>query len=581
MPNYKKGTRGNIARNNPRKRRYLGNQFTDKEGEKFEASTSLNDSASGKKLRARDSEDIITNPLHGYRIIEFFTVFTALSEIVKCSVCNQKIRFSECGSRGLGFKIVVTCPCGDKKINSGPFINNGFEINRRIVFVMRLLGVAREGINIFCNLMDLCTGLSKHSYANTVQHIYDAAKSSFELLSQKAVEEEMEKNVEQGRERNILKVSGDGTWKKRGFKSKYGVATLIGYYSGKVIDLKTKSSYCQGCNYWKNKTHTEEFRKWMKDHEDECQKNHEGSSGKMEVDAMIEMFSTSEEKFGVKYGNYIGDGDSKTFKAILDSEPYGNELPIVKSECIGHVEKRMGSRLRNVRKEKKLSGRGKLTDKVVKKLTKYYGLSIQRNVNSVDEMKKAIMATYEHIFSTKEKPQHDNCPVGVDSWCKWQKAIALNQDPRNEDLAPLLGEDIKKHLLPIYQNLSKDDLLERCLGGHTQNANESFNATVWRLSPKHLHCGLKVVEISAYIAAGIFNEGYTSVLKIMNLLNLTIGTYAKVFAHNSDEERITRQNRKSLSETKDARTARRQHQMEENQLFEEAEGLLYGPGIAD
>lgn len=136
MPNYKKGTRGNIARNNPRKRRYLGNQFTDKEGEKFEASTSLNDSASGKKLRARDSEDIITNPLHGYRIIEFFTVFTALSEIVKCSVCNQKIRFSECGSRGLGFKIVVTCPCGDKKINSGPFINNGFEINRRIVFVM-------------------------------------------------------------------------------------------------------------------------------------------------------------------------------------------------------------------------------------------------------------------------------------------------------------------------------------------------------------------------------------------------------------------------------------------------------------
>jgi len=38
----------------------------------------------------------------------------------------------------------------------------------------------------------------------------------------------------------------------------------------------------------------------------------------MEVDAIKEMFLRSEEKFGVKYGNYIGDGDSKTYKAILD-----------------------------------------------------------------------------------------------------------------------------------------------------------------------------------------------------------------------------------------------------------------------
>ena len=37
---------------------------------------------------------------------------------------------------------------------------------------------------------------------------------------------------------------------------------------------------------------------------------------------------------------------------------------------------------------------------------------------------------------------------------------------------------------------------------------------------------------------------------------------------------------RSLSETKDARTARKQQLMEENQLFEEKEGLLYEPGIA-
>jgi len=78
----------------------------------------------------------------------------------------------------------------------------------------------------------------------------------------------------------------------------------------------------------------------------------------------------------------------------------------------------MGTRLRNVRKNKKLSGKGKLTKALVKKLSTYCGLAIRRNVNSVEDMKKAIMATYNYIISTDDNPKHDNCPAGVDSWCK-------------------------------------------------------------------------------------------------------------------------------------------------------------------
>lgn len=40
------------------------------------------------------------------------------------------------------------------------------------------------------------------------------------------------------------------------------------------------------------------------------------------MDAMKEMFSRSEEKYGVKYTTYIGDGDSKTFIALLDLKSY-------------------------------------------------------------------------------------------------------------------------------------------------------------------------------------------------------------------------------------------------------------------
>ena len=79
MPNYVKGTRGKITRHYSKKRHYQGNQFTKKDGKSFGQSTSA--SASEKKLKTARSDDIRTNPLHGYGIIEFFTVFTALSEM--------------------------------------------------------------------------------------------------------------------------------------------------------------------------------------------------------------------------------------------------------------------------------------------------------------------------------------------------------------------------------------------------------------------------------------------------------------------------------------------------------------------
>lgn len=573
MSYYPKGSRSKSTRaTRVSKRKFKGNQFTDKE------SASTGQSASTKKLATARSEDIVYNPVHCYRIIEFLTVFSTLSEILICRECKQNVKFEEAGNRGLGFKLVVTCRCSRKYINSGPFINNGYEINQRIVFVMRLLGVGIEGINLFCGLMDLGQGLSLNAYYSIVEKIHNVAKLVFDVLCQKAVKEEKEENVKNGRSPMNLKISGDGSWKKRGFTSLYGVTTLIGYYSGKVIDLIVKGSYCQACTIWSKRRGTEEYAAWYETHEEECASNHIGSAGKMEVDSVLEMFSKSEDKYEVKYGNYIGDGDSKTYKAILDLNPYGEDFPVVKSECIGHVEKRMGSRLRNIKTKEKLGGKGKLTAVLIKKLTKYYGLAIRRNIESVDEMAKAIMATYYHLCSTNEKPRHENCPPGPDSWCKYRVAEVSDI---NFDHPPALHPDVAKHLLPIYEELSKKDLLERCLGGHTQNANESFNSTIWRLAPKHLNSGIKIIEIAAFLAAGIFNEGYYAVLKIMEMLNIKIGQQCKLCADTHDATRVTRQERRSLSSTKEARMARRQEQIEQNEFYEEAEGLLYGPGIAD
>lgn len=151
-------------------------------------------------------------------------------------------------------------------------------------------------------------------------------------MTRKAVDEEVQSNSGDN-QRNIT-VSGDGTWRKRGFSSLFGVATLIGKATGKVVDAVVKSSYCQMCTLWKNKFDTEEeYNDWMEDHKKECGNNHDGNAGKMEPDTITEIFKRSEDKYEVKYTTYIGDGDSKTFKEILEENPY-KEIPVTKRNVL-------------------------------------------------------------------------------------------------------------------------------------------------------------------------------------------------------------------------------------------------------
>ena len=79
--------------------------------------------------------------------------------------------------------------------------------------------------------------------------------------------------------------------------------------------------------------------------------NHSDSAGKMESDGMVEIFKRSEEKNNAKYAFYIGDGDSKSFAAIVDSKPYKDLVPI-KKESVNHVSKRLFHRLTETKKRK-------------------------------------------------------------------------------------------------------------------------------------------------------------------------------------------------------------------------------------
>ncbi|GFS60081.1 uncharacterized protein TNCV_2833001 [Trichonephila clavipes] len=80
-------------------------------------------------------------------------------------------------------------------------------------------------------------------------------------------------------ETNEICVSGDGTWKTRGHTSCIGVCSIIGDITGKVIDVEVLSSYCKGCDRWKSPKYGTAYQEWKKSHEPYCVKNQSGSSG--------------------------------------------------------------------------------------------------------------------------------------------------------------------------------------------------------------------------------------------------------------------------------------------------------------
>ncbi|GFU99718.1 uncharacterized protein TNCV_4399401, partial [Trichonephila clavipes] len=121
---------------------------------------------------------------------------------------------------------------------------------------------------------------------------------------------------------------------------------------------------------------------------------------------------------------------NNAYKAVLESKPY-KDVNIEKLECVGHVEKRMGTRLRALKlklkgkkleDKKSLGGRNRLTDAEIDKLQRYYGLAIRNNSGNLSAMKQAIWALFFHKISTDLNPQHGLCPLGDDSWCGYNRS---------------------------------------------------------------------------------------------------------------------------------------------------------------
>ena len=413
----------------------------------------------------------------------------ALQTSAQCSICKSgNIYLNVLEKHGIARKMILRCD-NAQCINQSCFYTSKrssskslaekespgpkpFELNLRYVLAMRLLGKGYAGMNSFTGMMNMGNSMSKKCFNKILD--------SIENVSLKIAEDSMNCAAGEVRGVNTEIVNAtamfDGTWQKRGYSSLVGLVSCISTLNFKVMDFEIMRKTCKKCHILSKMDKNCERYASLENHK--CDKDHEGSAPVMEVVGTRAIFNRSVAKRNLRYTGYVGDGDSKTYETIVSEKVYGEEIDIVKKECIGHVQKRMGTALRKLKLTtgkqklsdgKTLGGNGRLTFKEIDRLQTYYGLAIRRNVGNLLGMKSSIAAILRHRLSTDAMPNHSECPKGPETWCKY------NKDPENFKHKNPLPKAVAIHIKPVFDRLSNNKILERCLDGFNQNAAESYN----------------------------------------------------------------------------------------------------------
>ncbi|VDQ16092.1 unnamed protein product, partial [Trichobilharzia regenti] len=412
--------------------------------------------------------------ISGYRLIDVGTIISFIQSF-PCSFCEQITTYSVREElSGISSILYFKCiKCRDE-IEFKTCTEN---VNLRLQLAMSSIGCHQEKTKRFLGNMDMPPPVSAPIFTKYKDRIHIATNEvAKECMSQAALE------LKEAQGSNVT-VSCDGTWQRRGFVSKNGVATVLSVNSNKgpskVVDTHVSSNYCDKCSKAKKRfPDNSDYQEWFKNHSGagECESNHQGTSGQMEPKGILKIFRRSEDMHGLTYTGYLGDGDSKSFKSVAEAiPPVYKGVSILKLECCGHVQKRMGKRL-------------------IDKVNEHKGKPFEDNVNDKDL-----------------EAANKNC------------------------LPPFVMEIIK----PIFEELSSDALLAKCVHGGTQNANEAFHNLIWYRCPKTTFVGRKRLEIAVYDATIVYNNGELKRGDIFKNLGLNFGKYCFQAFSRIDKKRVS------------------------------------------
>lgn len=476
------------------------------------------------------------NSTSGLGIFEIDKLLETIDKKVMCDTCGEGMT-ATVSKYDLDSFLVLTCDECEVEVKMPPRQLYDSKICEGTIGIIGHIIDRGDGYRSLTKLtsqMNLCSKVPEkryYEYKNTINAATKDLYAQKEMLAAECVSKHYE---EIGLPRDYdgclnVDVSFDGTWLTRGHRSQLSAGFVIEADTGFILDHETLCKYCQRCTHIKSvfKNDAQMLAEELERHKDSgnCETNFTGKSGAMEKTMAQNMWNRSEDKNSMRYTTFIGDGDSSTHKALVDNPPY-EDHPVEKEECVNHVTKRIVTRLMKLRKEhvveiitstgrtikrSVLGGRNKLTQDAITSLGKYFGKAIRDNEGgTIEGMRNACLSGFLHVTSTEEDHDHSLCPKGEHSWCFYQRALVTGEDKSHDRmvLQVVLDDGEKELVKQVYDSLTTDEMMKKCLKGRTQNVNESLHSKLWHKLSKSKFYGHQTLKQAVCSTVMEHNYGY-------------------------------------------------------------------------
>ena len=479
--------------------------------------------------------------------------------------CTGELLVQRKNNSGIYVHSTVYCNECEFTYDLQPIVNfrEGHNMNLRAIFGSIVSGVDQAPLEKFLSILGQ-PSLPDSFNELYVQKIYAATKA--------AVEEHLAKN----REKALLQqpdgkiaVKFDGSYKTRGFSSKFGVMWLSNADSDQILDFEIKSKICKQCDYFEAKNIPQEARSH------DCTANFSGPSTEMERAAGKDLFLRSTD-YCLIYKILVSDGDSKTYIDVFDiygvcdlckkqktkftnindadfskwvrSPEYNDWVKkheeedydcnvVFKSDCINHITKNFRKDFETLSKSgvkvpglKSIRGGSHLMGPLfISKIAKRYRQIIFKNKLNADATESMISkqiqtirtelyaALYHGTMLENDIVRHQYCPEGEDSWCPFKRGVEFNGKKTHH---------IKPQLLPlalkIFEKRTSDNYLRRVVRGYNQNSLESLNQLIWTNVSKAKSHGYKRIYIAVGLAMLRYELGPYGYLEVQKKLGLSI-----------------------------------------------------------
>ncbi|KAK4304562.1 hypothetical protein Pmani_023443 [Petrolisthes manimaculis] len=97
----------------------------------------------------------------------------------------------------------------------------------------------------------------------------------------------------------------------------------------------------------------------------------------------------------------------------------------------------------------------------------------------------------------------------------------------------------------VYERLTTDDMMSRCLEGLTQNRNEHLHSRIWKVCPKHRSASKRMVDFATATAVCTYNMGYIGSNFTTDLLGIEYTVSMDNYLKAKDAKMVTPFRRKS------------------------------------